>query len=430
MSGKPNILITNGRLLDPASGLDKIDNLYVADGAIAAVGGKAPAGFRADATIAADGLIVCPGLIDMCARLREPGQEHKAGIGSETRAAAHAGITTLCIPPDTEPVIDEPAVIDLIQKQVQISRGARVAILGALTMKLAGEQLSEMAGLKQVGCVGVSNALRSISDTRVLRRAMEYANTQALTVHIVPLDRSLARNGVAHAGAVATRLGLPGIPVAAETVAIAQILALIEETGARVHFGRLSSARAVDKIAGAKQRGLPVSADVAVHHLFLTETAINDFDGQAHVIPPLRAEADRQALVEGLRNGVIDAICSDHQPHDADAKLYPYPATEPGISGLDTLLGLTHELAVREKIPLSKLLAALTCNPAKILGISAGQIAAGRPADLCLFNPAQNWTVESHAFASAGKNTPMQGMGLRGAVVHTVIDGMVVQRSS
>jgi dihydroorotase len=364
----------------------------------------------------------------LCARLREPGQEHKAGIRSETHAAARAGITTLCIPPDTEPVIDEPSMIDMIQKQVHSNRGARVAILGALTLKLAGEQLSEMAGLKQGGCVGVSNALHPLADTRVLRRAMEYATTQALTVHIVPLDKSLARNGVAHAGPVATRLGLPGIPVAAETVAIAQILALVEETGARVHFGRLSSARAVDMIAAAKQRDLPVTADTAIHHLFLTETAIDDFDSLAHVLPPLRSESDRQALVAGLRDGIIDAVCSDHQPHDADAKLNPYPATEPGISGLDTLLGLAHELVVREKIPLLKVLAALTCNPARILNISAGQIAVGGPADLCLFDPARVWNVSPQTFFSAGKNTPMAGMKLHGEVAYTAIGGVLLRR--
>jgi dihydroorotase len=313
-----NLAILNGRLLDPASNTDAIADLYIENGCIAAIG-AAPKDYRADETVDAKGLVVCPGLIDLCARLREPGYEYKATIRSETMAAALAGITTLCIPPDTDPVIDEPAMVDLIQKRGRTHGSAHVAILGALTTGLEGAQLSEMATLKAAGCSGISNALRPVANNRVWYRALEYAATHALTLHIVPLDPALTNQGVAHAGAVATRLGLPGIPISAETVAIAQILALVEETGARVHFGRISSAAGVGMIAAAKSKKLPITADVAMHQLLLSESAIDGFDSQAHVIPPLRSEQDRLALVAAVKSGAIDAICSDHQPHNLDA---------------------------------------------------------------------------------------------------------------
>ncbi len=428
MSAK-NLAILNGRLLDPATGGDKVTNLYIENSRIAAIG-TAPKNYQSDVTIDAKGLIVCPGLVDLCARLREPGHEYKASIRSETTAAALAGITTVCIPPDTDPVVDEPAVVDLIQKRAQAHGGAEVAILGALTTKLEGTQLSQMATLKAAGCSGLSNALRPVANNRVWYRALEYAATHTLTLHIVPLDPALTNNGVAHAGAVATRLGLPGIPVSAETVAIAQLLALIEETGARVHFGRISSAAGVAMIAEAKTRKLRITADVAIHQLLLNESAIEGFDSQAHVIPPLRSEQDRQALVAAIKSGVIDAICSDHQPHDHDAKQNPYPDTQAGISGLDTLLGLACQLSQREQIPLARLLAALTSAPADILGLQSGRIAAGLRADLCIFNPQQPWTIEPHTLRSNGKNTPFIGTRLDARAVYTVINGVLLNCNS
>jgi dihydroorotase len=428
MSGK-NLVLLNGRLLDPATGGDKVANLYIENGRIAAIG-TAPKNYQAEVTVDATGLIVCPGLVDLCARLREPGYEFKATIRSETTAAALAGITTVCIPPDTDPVIDEPALVDLIQKRAQAHGGADVAILGALTTKLEGTQLSQMATLKAAGCSGLSNALRPVANNRVWYRALEYAATHALTLHVVPLEPALANNGVAHAGAVATRLGLPGIPVSAETVAIAQLLALIEETGARVHFGRISSAAGIAMIAAAKTRKLPITADVAIHQLLLNESAIEGFDSQAHVIPPLRSEQDRQALVAAVKSGVIDAICSDHQPHDQDAKQNPYPDTEAGISALDTLLGLACQLAEREQIPLLRVLAALTSAPADILGLQRGRIAAGLRADLCIYNPQQPWTVEASQLRSSGKNTPFTGARLDARAVYTVINGVLLNCNS
>ncbi|HEX5057483.1 MAG TPA: dihydroorotase [Gammaproteobacteria bacterium] len=422
MNGK-TLAILHGRLLDAET--DRTADIYIENGCIAAVGAS-PRGFRADETIDAKGMIVCPGLIDLCARLREPGYEYKATIRGETRAAALSGITTLCIPPDTNPVIDEPAVVDLIQKRAQADDAAAVAVLGALTTRLEGAQLSEMATLKAAGCCGVSNALRPVTNNRVWYRALEYAATHELTLHVVPLDPALSANGVAHAGAVATRLGLPGIPVSAETVAIAQILALIEETGARVHFGRISSAAGAALIASAKERQLPVSADVALHQLLLNDTAIDGFDSQAHVIPPLRAERDRKALVAAVKSGAIDAICSDHQPHNLDAKQNPFPTTEAGISGLDTLLGLAWELAQREQIPQQRLIGALTDAPGRILKLQSGRIAQGLRADLCILSTDQAWTVEAQTLRSGGKNTPFTGMRLNARAVYTVIAGKLL----
>jgi dihydroorotase len=422
MNGK-TLAILNGRLLDADT--DRTADIHIENGRIAAIG-AATKGWRADETVDAKGMIVGPGLIDLCARLREPGYEYKATIRSETRAAALSGITTVCIPPDTNPVIDEPAVVDLIQKRAQADDAAAVAVLGALTTRLEGTQLSEMATLKAAGCRGISNALRPVANNRVWYRALEYAATHDLTLHIVPLDSALSVNGVAHAGAVATRLGLPGIPVSAETVAIAQILALIEETGARVHFGRISSAAGVALIASAKERKLPVTADVAIHQLLLNDGAIDGFDSQAHVIPPLRSERDRKALIAAVKSGVIDAICSDHQPHNLDAKQNPFPATEPGISGLDTLLGLVWELGQREQLPQQRLIGALTGAPGRILGLEAGRIAPGLRADLCIFSTGQPWTVEPRTLRSDGKNTPFTGLQLNARAVYTVIAGKLL----
>lgn len=429
-TNKPrHILIKNGRLLDPLSGLDDVAPLFISDGKILAIGESAPAAanFKADQTIDATGMVVCPGLIDLCARLREPGAEHKATIVSETTAAAKAGITTLCLPPDTEPVIDEPSVVELIQKRAQQQPAARIVTLGALTTGLQGQQLSEMAALKQAGCVGVSNALQPIQDSKVLRRAMEYAATHELTLHVIPLEHSLAQNGCAHEGKVATLLGLQAIPVSAETVAIAQHLALVEEIGIKTHFGRLSSARAVEMIADAKQRGLPVTADVAVHHLHLTEQHIAHFESQAHVIPPLRSATDRDALLAGLKTGMIDAICSDHQPHDADAKLNPFPATEPGISGLDTLLSLSLSLIEQMDLTLLQIIKALSSTPAGILQLDCGSLSIGTNADLCIFAPGDNWLASEDSLNSAGKNTPFLNSYLPGRVVHTLLGGQLLK---
>ncbi len=369
---------------------------------------------------------MCPGLVDLSARLREPGQEHKATIASETRAAASAGITSLCCPPDTDPVVDTPAVAELIRQRAEAAGYARVYPLGALTQALDGTRLSEMAALKAAHCVGVSNALTPLANTQVLRRAMEYAATFDLTVFLHAEDPWLRNDGCAHEGMVSTRLGLPGIPEAAETVAVARDLALIEHTGARAHFCRLSTGKALRMVARAQYDGLPVTADVSAHHLFLTEMDIGDFNSQCHILPPLRTLRDRDALRAGITGTTLAAICSDHQPHEPDAKLAPFSETASGISSLETLLPLTLRLVDEQLLTLSDALARLTCQPARILGIDGGTLGPGKPADVCIFDPDAYRFFSEKDMVSRGRNTPFSGWELRGRVTHTLMGGEIV----
>ncbi len=417
-------VIRGGRLIDPAHQLDAITDLFIAEGRIAGIG-RSPDGFTADRIIDASERIVCPGLIDLCARLREPGQEHKATIASEARAAAAAGITTLVCPPDTDPVIDEPAVVELIRRRAEAAGQARVLTLGALTYRLRGERLAEMAALKDAGCVGVSDGGQPIANTLVLRRALEYAATFGLTVFLTPLDAWLG-HGMAHEGRISTRMGLSGIPTAAETGTLARDLELIRDIGVRVHFCRLSSARSVELVARARAEGLPVTADVAIPHLYLTEMDLAGFDSHCHVRPPLRGARDRDALRDGLAKGVLDALCSDHQPHEPDAKQAPFGDTEPGISGLDTLLGLSVRLARDATLSLPTMVERLTCGPARILGIDSGHLGTGATADLCIFDPDADWRVTADTLRSRGQNSPFLGWELPGRVSHTLLAGQVV----
>ena len=419
-----NILIKNARLIDPENQLDLQTDLYISDQRVAAIG-NAPSGFIADEIIDANNLWLIPGIVDMSARLREPGLEHKANIETETRAAASAGITTLCVPPDTEPVIDEPAVVELIHRKAKLAQQSHVYTLGALTAGLKGEHLSEMAALKQAGCIGVSNCRKPVINLLVLRRAFEYASTHNITVFINATDEHLSKDGCAHEGAIASRLGLTPIPYAAETVPIAQVLELIRDTDIRVHFGRLSCARSIELIREARKSGLKVSADVAAHQLHLTEMDISSFNSQYHVLPPLRTQRDLQALREGVAEGTISSICSDHQPHEIDAKLAPFPATEPGISAVETLLPLTLKLA-ESGLPINTAIASITCNPAKILGLNAGHLAVGQPANLCLIDPDKQWVFNKNEMLSHGKNTPFSGWNFTGKVVRTIIEGNTV----
>ena len=417
-----HIRITGGRVIDPASRLDAHRDVYIVKGRIAAIG-AAPEGFEATLDIDARGCIVCPGLIDICARPREPGQEHKATIASESRAAASGGITTLCCPPDTDPIIDTPAVAELIRTRAAAAGKTRIVTLGALTRELDGEHLSEMAALRRAGCVGVSNGLRPLANSLVQRRALEYAASYDLTVFLSASDRWLSDNGCAHEGRVATRLGLPGIPEAAETTAVARDLALIEQTGVRAHFFHLTSGRAVQMVARAQFDGLPVTADVAIPYLFLSEVDISDFDSNCHLIPPLRTTEDRQRLRDALQRGTLSALCSDHQPHEPDAKLGPFAATEPGISGLDTLLSLGLQLVEEKVLDMGELIQRLTAGPATILGLPYGTLAVEAVADICIFNPETTWLLDSTTMHSNGHNTPFLGRELKGRVKHTLLGG-------
>ncbi len=420
------IAITGGRVVDPASGVDGLCDLFIGDQGFVVGVGTAPTGFAADRTLDARGKLIFPGLVDLRARLREPGLEYKATMESETNAAVRAGITTLCCPPDTYPVIDTPAMAQMIQQRAWRFGLAFVHPLGALTQGLQGKLLTDMAALDEAGCVGFSNALEPVTDSLVMRRAMEYAVGFDLTVFLHPNDPWLCNGGCVHEGEVSTRLGLPGIPETAETAGVARDLALVEQTGVRAHFCQLSSARAVAMVAAAQDRGLEISADVTAHHLHLTERDIGFFNTQCHVLPPLRAEGDREALRKALKNGVISAICSDHQPHEPDAKLAPFAESEPGISGLETLLPLTLKLVDDGLLSLSEAVALLTCKPAQILGIDTGHLGIGATADLCIVDPEVRWIQSVDRLTSRGHNSPFLGWEFRGAVSHTLVGGKIV----
>ncbi|MGI9303488.1 MAG: dihydroorotase [Gammaproteobacteria bacterium] len=419
------LCITNGRVIDPANEVDRTTSVYIAEGRIAGLDGGAE-GFVADRTIDASGLVLVPGIVDLATRLREPGQEHKATIASETRAAAAAGITSLCCAPDTNPVIDSPAEVRYVRQRANAAGHCRVYTLGALTKGLNGNELSEMAALKQVGCVGVSNANRAVETTLILRRAMEYAASHDLTVFLHPIDTALANHGCAHEGPISTRLGLPGVPTAAETAALGVQLALVEQTGVRAHICRISSRRGMEIIAHAGSEGLPITTDVCAHQLHLTEMDIADYNSLCHTMPPLRAMRDRDGLREGLKSGAISAICSDHQPHDVDAKQAPFCATEPGISALETLLPLTLRLVDDGVLDLNQAIACLTSTPARILNIPAGDLSPGAAADICIYDPDKPWQLVADELCSNGKNTPFEGWEFDARVMYTLVSGKIV----
>lgn len=420
------IEILNGHIIDPANELDIKGSLYISDDKIVGVGDDAPEGFIADSVIDAQGQVVCPGFIDLSARLRDPGQTHKATMLSETQAAASAGFTSLCVPSDTKPVTDTTAVIELIKDKAERSSYAHIYPVAALTQKLEGKELSPMQALKQAGCIAVGNARMAVQDLLVLRRAMEYAATHDLLLMYSPQEQALSNRGCAHEGAMASRYGLPGIPGAAETIALMQCIELIEQTGARVHFQTLSSARSADLIGKAKQAGLPVTADVAMHQLHLTEEEMQPYDSNYHVLPPLRSEQDRAALIAAIQNGTIDSICSDHQPHDIDAKLGAFPETEPGISSLETVLPLMLRLVKQGGLTLTQGIAKISSEPARILGINAGSIAVGDIADVCIFAPEKQWQINADTWQSQGRNTPYWQDTMQGKVTHTIQAGNIL----
>jgi len=419
-----NVTIKNGHLIDPANNIDQLADIHISNGKIAAI---EPANTLKvtdnTQTIDATNLTIFPGLVDCCARLREPGLEHKATIQSETIAATNAGITTLCCPPDTDPVIDEPAVVELINQKTTNSAHSHVVVLGALTAGLHGEHLSEMNALQQAGCIGLSNCRKPVKNSLILKRAFAYAATFDIRIFIEPDEYWLSTGGCAHEGKIATRLGLKGIPVSAETIAIARALELVAETGVTAHFGRLSSAQGAEMISRAKNEQLPITADVSAHQLHLTEHDISSFNSACHVIPPLRTQRDQEALRHAVANGTIDAICSDHQPHDIDAKQAPFASTEAGISALETLLPLSLRLAQQTSLSMNEVINKITHSPANILGINGGTISVGDNADICIFDENEDWQLTADSIYSHGKNTPFLGWNFQGKVKHTIVNG-------
>ena len=397
-----NVTIKGARLIDLAANVDSIDDLHVVDGVIS----DKPA--TDSQTINASGLVLSPGFIDLYARLREPGLTRKGTLSSECHAALSAGFTTLLCSPDTHPVIDSTATVELIRQRDQQAGGARVIPLAALTTELEGQRLSEIATLRDAGCVGASQADQPIADTSVLLSAMEYAATFDIPLLLAARDPQIGGAGCAHAGAVATRLGLPGIPVATETIGLARLIELCRNTGCRLHISRLSTARGVEQIQAAKQAGLPITADVGIHHLFFTEKHIDGFDVNFHSTVPFRSVHDRDALRTGVANGTIDAICSDHAPHDADAKLAPFPSSEAGLSAFDAFLPLLMQLPELLDIPLNKVLATVNANPSNILATEkiASTLSAGEMANLVLFDPAAPTKCTTENLLSQGSNTP------------------------
>jgi dihydroorotase len=417
-----NIHIKNGRLIDPRNGIDARLDVFIADKHIAGIG-KAPQGFVAGQVIDAGGLIVIPGLVDVAARLREPGYEYKATLESEMDAAMAGGVTSLACPPDTDPPLDEPGLVEMLKHRARSLNQARVFPVGALTYGLKGEELTEMIELTEAGCKAFSQADALLTDTRVLMRAMQYAATFGYRVWLRPQDAFLAKDGVAHDGEIATRFGLPAIPVVAETIALSTMLQLARETGVKLHVCRISSAEGVEMVRVAKSQGLAVTCDVSMNHVHLTEMDIGFFDSNCHLMPPLRSLRDKAALRAGLLDGTIDAICSNHSPVDEDAKLLPFAEAEAGATGMELLLPLVLKWAEEDKVSLSDALARVTTNPAQLLGVKVGHLSVGAHADVCIFDPAAAWKVEPSALKSQGKNTPFNGYTMQGRVRHSIVEG-------
>jgi dihydroorotase len=412
--------IRNARVVDPASGRDAVGDVYVADGRIA------EEFTRPERVIDAKGLVLAPGFVDLAARLREPGFEYKATLESELDAALAGGVTSLACPPDTDPPLDEPGLVDMLRRRARALSRARVHPIGALTLKLEGQALTEMGQLTDAGCVAFSQGNAAMPDSQVLWRALQYASTFGYKVWLRAEDPALAKGGVAHDGEMATRLGLPGIPSFAETIALGTLIELVRATGARVHVCRLSSAGAVELVRRAKAEKLPLTCDVAIHHLHLSEMDLGYFDSQCRLEPPLRSQRDRDALARAAAEGVVDCLVSDHTPVDEDGKHLPFAEAEPGATGLELLLPLALKWGEAHKLPLAATLARITTEPAKVLGLEPGRIAVGAPADLALFDPRAAFRVAPQTLKSQGKNTPFLGYELSGSVRYTLVAGNVV----
>jgi dihydroorotase len=423
--------IKGARLIDPSQGLDLVTDVWVAGGCIAAIGQPAKP-LEADRVIEAKGLVVIPGLVDLAARLREPGFEHRATLESEMRAAMAGGVTSLVLPPDTDPVLDEPGLVEMLKHRARQLNQVNLYPLGAMTVGLKGEKLTEMAELTEAGCVGFAQADQPVTDTNVLLRAMQYARSFGYTLWLRAQDAWLARSGVAASGAYASRLGLSGVPVQAETIALHTLFELQRSVGVSLHICRLSSAAGVELLRQAKREGLPVTCDVSMNNVHLTDIDLGFYDSNYRLDPPLRGQRDRDAIRAGLLDGTIDAMCSDHSPVDDDGKQVPFAEAEAGATGLELLLSLTLRWAEQDRVPLVVALARVTEGPAKVLTRSmpaipsCGRLVVGASADLCLVNIDDHWLVDRQTLLSQSQHTPFIGTELPGRVNMTVVRGRIV----
>jgi dihydroorotase len=419
------IEILNGHLIDPRNGIDAKTNLYIAAGRVVGVG-QAPAGWQANKTYNAQDLIVCPGLVDASVRLREPGFEYRATLETEMQAAISSGVTSLVCPPDTEPVLDEPALVEMLKSRAKALNQAHVYPLGALTIGLKGKNITEMSELMEAGCVGFSQAAHPITDTRALLRAMQYAATFDYPVWLQAQDHWLAQDGVAHDGEYATRMGLPGIPALAESLAVSQLLQLAALAGCHLHLCRLSSAAGVDLVRQAKKAGQRVSCDVSINNLHLCDVDIGYFDTHCALNPPLRGQSDRTALSLGLADGTIDCLVSDHSPVDDDAKELPFSEAEQGATGVELLLSLALKWAQENKVTLSTALSRITDQPARLLALPGGHLSVGAAADVCVFDAKAYRNVSRASLISQGRNTPFLGYEMPAINAYTFVSGQLV----
>jgi len=425
-----NVLIKGGRVIDPTRGYDQNTDVALAGSAVLAIGDIAPE-FRPDVTVDATGCLVLPGLVDLAVRLREPGYEHARMLESEMCAAMAGGVTSLVCQPDTDPVLDEPGLVEMLRFRAEKLQQARVYPLGALTRNLQGATLTEMVELTEAGCVAFSQAEVALSNTQVLQRAFQYASTFGYAVWLRPQDAFLGQ-GVAASGPLATRMGLSGVPVMAETIAMHTIFELMRATGARVHLCRISSAAGVELVRQAKAQGLALTCDVSINSLHLMDTDMGYFDSRARLNPPLRQQRDRDALRAALQDGTIDALVSDHTPVDDDAKMLPFAQSEPGATGVELLLSLAYKWHLDTGADLLRALAVVTNGPAQVLGQAlgsrqgrTGQLVPGGLGDVCVFETGARWTVQADALCSQGKHTPFSGYELPGRVRCTLVGGRV-----
>jgi dihydroorotase len=418
----------NARLIDPASGLDAKGGLAVEHGKIAEFGAGQFSDIDRNAPDVIDcrGLVLSPGLIDCRVFTGEPGSEHRETLASASKAALAGGVTTIIVMPNTDPVIDEPSLVDFIRRRAEATARVNVLPMAALTRHLGGEVMTEIGLLKEAGAVAFTDGDRTVANTRVLRRALSYASTFGALVVGHAEDPDLIENTAATEGEYATRMGLPAAPALAETMIVERDIRLVEMTGARYHFGQISCRASLEAIAKAKARGLPITCGVSAHHLALNELDVGTYYTFMKVKPPLRAEADRQAMVEGVATGVIDVIVSSHDPQAADTKRQPYAQAAFGSAGLETLLPVALGLYHEGTADLLHVMKALTAAPAQILGLESGVLKKGAPADLTLINPDAPFVVEPDLLHSRAKNTPFKGRLFQGQAVKTFVGGECV----